>query len=40
MTSTQTNILVVVAAGLALLTLPIASFAGHDAGTLYKTKCV
>jgi cytochrome c6 len=39
MKSTQTKILVTVAAGLALLTLPIASFAGDDASTLYKTKC-
>lgn len=40
MKSTQTKTLVAVAAGLALLALPIASFAGDDAGTLYKSKCV
>ncbi len=38
MKSTQTRTLV--AAGLVLLTLPIASFAGDDASTLYKSKCV
>ncbi len=38
MKSTQTRTLV--AAGLVLLTLPIASFAGDDAGTLSKSKCV
>jgi len=31
---------IALAAGLALLTLPIASFAGDDASTLYKSKCV
>ena len=40
MKSTQTKTLVAAAAGLVLLTLPIASFAGDDAGTLYKSKCV
>jgi mono/diheme cytochrome c family protein len=39
MKSTKTKTLVAVAAGLVLLTLPIASFAADDASTLYKSKC-
>jgi cytochrome c6 len=39
MKSTQSKTMVAVAAGMALLALPIASFADDDAGTLYKSKC-